>query len=103
MKAFFIFKNNEVFGSPIGYTTEKGAIKSLIGCDDWHNLRKNYKHYMSNDEITDEMKSNGFYKKTSDSSGWLLNNAIWTNKVWKPFVKENYEIIEKEFEILFKD
>ena len=36
MKAFFIFKDGKVIGNPIGYTTEKGAINSLVGSKEWY-------------------------------------------------------------------
>ena len=39
MKAYFIFnKEGNVVGNPIGYTTAKGAEKSLECNDDWYRL-----------------------------------------------------------------
>ena len=59
MKAFFIFRDGELVGNPIGYTTEKGALKSLDKSIDRFNLRKNYKHFYSNEEVPEEYKTNG--------------------------------------------
>ena len=103
MKAWFIFKDGNLIGNPIGYTTEKGARKSLEGCEDWHNCRKKYNHFYKNEDIPEDYKTNGMYEEMFDKSGWLLKNNVWEKKIWKPFVQENYQIVEKEFEIVFKE
>lgn len=103
MKAWFIFKDGNVIGNPVGYTTEKGARKSLEGCEDWYNCRKNYRHFYENEDIPDDYKTNGMYEEMFDKSGWLLKNNIWNKKIWEPFVQENYQIVEKEFDIVFKE
>ena len=98
MKAFFIFKDGEVVGSQIGYTTEKGAIISLIGSKEWHEQLSKY--YKGNGNIN-ESDLNEFYEFKPNINAYLFNQVKWSNKIWKPFVKENFEIIEKEFNIVF--
>lgn len=63
MKAFFVFRDGELVGSPIGYTTEMGALKSLVGCEDWYKLLwpydRNIKGYAN---ITAEQEKLGLWK-----------------------------------------
>lgn len=103
MKAFFIYRDGVLTGNPIGYTTENGAIKSLVGCEDWHKCRNNYRHFYSNEDMPEEYKTNGLYKEMFDKSGWLLNNGKWSKVIWTPYLKEHYNIVEKEFDIVFKE
>lgn len=103
MKAFFIFKDGELFGSPIGYTRESGAKKALTAIPEYHELMKGYKEIIPASKMTDELKKGGMYEYSVYQDCYLLKKNTWTTKVWNPFVKENYQILEKEFEIVFKD
>lgn len=107
MKAFFIFRDGELFGNPIGYTTEKNAKKSLVGCEDWYRLLREYD--LGNATFTKEcpppsdlvqcgMREYGEYCET-----YLFKREVWSRKIWTPYAKEHYKIIEKEFDIIFKD
>ena len=103
MKAFFIFRDGELFGNPIGYTTEKGARKALVGCEDWH--RELDRYYIGNGEteVPQESIDMGFYKWGKYVNCYLFDREVWSRKIWTPYVKEHYQIIEKEFDIVFKD
>lgn len=101
MKAFFIFKDGKLVGNPIGYTTKQGAQKSLVGCEDWHKLLAPYSKCDAKEEIPQEMIDSGMFSRYRDS--WLLDREKWTRKIWTPYLKEHYEIVEKEFDIVFKD
>lgn len=104
MKAFFIFKDGELFGSPIGYTTRNGALKSLVDSEDWHKMLKPYdKNIKGYENITEEQNKLGFWKYYQGGDCWLFQRDIWSRKIWTPYVKEHYKIIEKEFDIVFKD
>lgn len=103
MKAWFIFKDGKIVGNLTGYTTEKGAIKSLVGSEDWHKCREAYHHFYLNENIPEEYKTNGMYKQTYDKNAWLIRNEVWSKKIWLPYMKKHYDILEKEFEIVFKD
>ena len=104
MKAFFIFKDGKLVGSPIGYTTEKGALKSRVGCEDWYKTLRPYdKHIYGLENISKEQSKLGLWKYYSTTDHWLFQREIWSRKIWTPYVKEHYKIIEKEFDIVFKD
>lgn len=105
MKAYFIFdKRGNVVGSPIGYTTAKGAEKSLEGTDEWHILLRPYEYvYHGRDGISEEFKATGFYEYSESGQCWLFKRINWEKKIWRPYVKDNYKIVEKEFEITFKE
>ena len=101
-KAFFIYRNGKPCGNPTGYTTEKGAKKSLVGCDDWYRLLKKYE-YISDEEITDEMKECGMYYWSEYVNEWMLDRKVWSRKIWAPYVKEHYQIIEQDYNIKVKN
>lgn len=103
MKAFFIFKDGELIGSPIGYTTVKGAQKSLVGSEDWSRLHIQYAIYNASKDIPQEMIDSGMFRRSYNNECWLFEREVWTRKVWTPYLKEHYKIIEKEFDIVFKD
>lgn len=105
MKAYFIFdKRGNVVGNPIGYTTAKGAEKSLECNDDWHRLLRPYNIvYHGRDGLSDELKATGFYEYSESGQCWLFKRINWEKKIWRPYVKDNYKIVEKEFEIAFKE
>lgn len=104
MKAFFIFKDGKLVGNPIGYTTTQGAQKSLVGCEDWHNLLMPYQSKKKDEELTEEEKKSGIWKKATFTDNlWLFQREVWSRKIWTPYLKEHYKIIEKEFDIVFKD
>ena len=98
MKAFFIFKDGKVVGSQIGYTTEKGAINSLVGSKEWHEQLSKYNKGNGN---INESDLNEFYEFNPNINAYLFNRTKWSKKIWQQFVKENFEIIEKEFNIVF--
>ena len=95
MKAFFIYRDGKPFGSPTGYTTKAGARKSLVGCDDWYKLLIPYESDYKNP--SKEMIDSGIYEWSE--YGWLFERSVWSRKVWTPYVKEHYEIVEKEYNI----
>ena len=103
MKAFFIYKDGELVGNPIGYTTKNGALKSLVDTTDWYKCKDPYNHFYLNEDMPEEYKTNGLYEQTHDKRGWLFKRENWSRKIWTPYVKEHYNIVEKEFEIVFKD
>ena len=45
----------------------------------------------------------GLWKYYSTTDHWLFQREIWSRKIWNQYVKEHYKIIEKEFDIVFKD
>lgn len=99
MKAFFIYRDGKPFGNPTGYTTEKGAKKSLVGCEDWYRLLIPYQQLNAKKEISDEMKEIGFFEWSNYSECWLFNRAKWSRAIWTPYVKKHYEIVEKDYNI----
>lgn len=103
MKAFFIYRDGELFGNPIGYTTYQGALKSLVGCEDWHREIKSYVSYNAKGEISKELQDSGMYTYSTYTNSWLFKREVWSRKVWNLYVKEHYKIIEKEFDIVFRN
>lgn len=99
MKKFFVFKNGQIIGSQIGYTTYKGALKSLIGTNDWYEQLLPYQNYNAKTEISKDLQNTGFYKRSIDDTCWLFIRSKWLKEIWYPFVKEKYQIIEKEYKI----
>lgn len=100
MKAFFIYRDGELFGSPIGYTTLKGAQKSLVGTEDWY--RELYKYNHPNKKLKEDAIKLGIFE-WHDGYGYMFKREVWSRKIWQKYVKKHYEIKEKEFEIVFKD
>ena len=104
MKAIFIFKDDKLVGNPIGYTTIDGAKKSLVGSDDWHEQLDGYESHKKEEELTEEEKNSGIWKKATFTDNlWLFQREVWSRKIWNQYVKEHYKFIEKEFDIVFKD
>ena len=99
MKAFFIYRDGKKFGNPTGYTTVKGAKKSLVGCDDWHRLLIPYERLNARKEISEEMKATGFFEWSEYTHSWLFDRRVWSIKIWAPYVKEHYQIIEQDYDI----
>lgn len=101
MKAFFIYKDGGIVGSQVGYTTRKGALKSLVGSVDWYKELRKYE-YKQPHEITDEDKAEGIFKQNPiDVGSWCFCREAWSRKIWGKYVEEHYEIVEKEFDIVF--
>lgn len=98
MKAFFIYRDGKEFGRPTGYTTEKGAKKSLVGCDDWYNLLMPYQLLNTKKEISEEMKATGLFEWSKYTNCWFFDRRVWSRKIWAPFVKEHYQIIEQDYD-----
>lgn len=104
MKAWFIFKNGEPIGNITGYTNENGAIKALNRTDDYKNLRVKYPFFIPKEKMTEELKNTGiYYEGGYYKEAYICSNKDWVEKIWEPFVKQNIQIIEKEFEIVFKN
>ena len=103
MKAFFIFKDGELVGSPIGYTTDKGAKKSLVGTDDYMDMLHKYDYANAEESAPQELIDMGMYVWYSSINVYLFNRDVWTRKIWNKYLDEHYKIIEKEFDIVFKD
>lgn len=102
MKAIFIYKDGELFGSPIGYTTVKGAQKALVGTEDWYKIIQKYEY-----KVTEETIKLGIHKYWEGSkegtSCYLFQREVWSKKIWNPYVAEHYQFLEKEYEIVIKD
>ena len=103
MKAFFIFKDGELVGSPIGYTTDKGAKKSLVGTDDYMDMLHKYDYANAEESAPQELIDMGMYVWYSSINVYLFNREVWSRKIWTKYLDEHYKIIEKEFDIVFKD
>ena len=101
MKAWFIFKDGNLIGYPVGYATKKRAFKSLEKTDDWKKLREDYPVFILYENISNTQKNSGCYINTG--TGYFFNSKVWNEKIWEPFVQENYQIVEKEFDIVFKE
>lgn len=99
MKAFFIYRDGKKFGNPTGYTTEKGARKSLVGCEDWYKLLMPFQLSNAKEELNPKMKATGVFKWSEYVNCWLLDRNLWSRKIWAPYVKEHYQIIEQEYNV----
>lgn len=119
MKAWFVMKDGEVVGNPLGYKNERTAKKYIHDCDDhsdkWFEYSQvTYGKYNGAEDIPEELKESGIlvyqYSMPSFfgmhpllSEGWYVSYHVWEKNVWRPYVKEHYEIREREYEIVFKD
>lgn len=104
MKAIFIYKDGELFGSPIGYTTVKGAQKALVGTEDWYKCLRKYNELIyGKNGLTTEQEALGIYKWSEVCNQWMLQRELWSRKIWNEYVKEHYQFLEKEYEIVIKD
>ena len=101
-KAIFIYRDGELVGNATGYTTEKGARKSLVGCRDWYNVMKPYKTFYKEDEIPQEYKDMGIYEWSKYTNSWLFKREVRSRKVWNEYVKKHYQFVEKDFNIDIK-
>lgn len=101
MKAWFVFRDGVVYGSQVGYSTREGAVKSLRFNDDYNKLIKSYGDYLRNDPP--EKNKEFYFKYDTDDPYWHLNRTKWSKKIWQKYVKDHYKILEKEFEIVFKN
>ena len=81
MKAFFIYRDGKPYGSPTGYTTEKGAKKSLVGCQDWYKVMRPYRSVFKKGEIFNQQVGSLYSGITADRINNLLTD-----------LKENYGI-----------
>lgn len=117
MKKWFVMKDGEVVGNPLGYKTEKLAKKYIHDSDDrleqWFEYSQvKYGEYNGAKEIPDELKKTGIFvylysmigslgKPITD--GWFVSYPVWEKNVWKPYVKEHYEVRERNYRIVFDD
>lgn len=99
MKAYFIYRDGKPFGSIIGYTTEKGARRALVGCEDWNRELRKYDLGNGHKEVPQESIDLGFYEWHECVQCYLFRRDIWSRKIWQKYLKEHYEIKEKEFDI----
>ena len=99
MKAFFIYRDGKPYGSPTGYTTEKGAKKSLVGCQDWYKVMRPYRSVFKKGEIPEEWITMGIYEWCEYTDSYLFKREVWSRKIWTPYMKEHYQIVEKEYNI----
>lgn len=107
MKAYFIFKDGELVGSPIGYKTEDEAQIDIDKSDEYKELYKKYKILDSgfigdNNPFFEKCLGTGCYRFNPKLGWYQFDKEIWKNKIWIPYVNEHFKIIEKEFEIIFK-
>lgn len=103
MKAFFIYRDGKKYGSPIGYTTEKGAKKSLVGCEDWYReMMKYYKWHAKTATPPQELIDMKMYEWSEYVNCWLFDRSVWSRKIWTPYMKEHYQIIEQDYNINVK-
>lgn len=98
-KAIFIYRDGKLVGNAIGYTTEKGARRSLVGSIDWYMVMKAYKTYYKDDEIPQEYKDMGLYEWSEYTNCWIIRRDMWSRKVWNEYVKKHYQFVEKEYNI----
>lgn len=103
MKAYFIFKDGELVGSPVGYTSIKGAKKSLVGSEDYCNELHKYDYANAEVSAPQELIDMGMYVWENSINLYLFNREVWSRKIWNKYLDEHYKIIEKEFDIVFKD
>ena len=99
MKAVFIYKDGKQVGNPTGYTTVKGAKKSLVGCEDWYRLLTPYVKPRNDNDIPTEWIKSGIFEWSEHIESYLFKQEVWSRKVWNEYVKEHYEFIEKEYNI----
>jgi hypothetical protein len=103
MKAYFIYRDGEKFGNLTGYTTEKGARKALVGCEDWYKVMRPYKPVFTDADIPQrEWIDMGIYVWSDYKKCYLFKREVWSRKVWNKYVKEHYQFIEQDYEIDIK-
>ena len=118
MKKWFVMKDGEVVGNPLGYKTEKAAKKYIHDCNEHSEKWFEYSHvtygkYNGAKEIPEELKESGifvyqyltagFMGLTPAMDGWFVSYPVWEKNVWKPYVKEHYEVRERNYRIVFDD
>lgn len=100
MEAYFVFdrETNDIIGNPLGYKTYGQAINDIYDL-----ISGKYKYFLSSpSEVESDVLlyydkvNNGFIK-------YRFNNSKWTKYVGEPYVKEHYNIVKKEFKIVFTD
>lgn len=99
MKAWFIFKDNALVGYPLGYTTAAGARKSLVGSKDWYAMKRKYGGGHMYSKPSDDKIA--YYDYKDDM--WLFNQEKWSKEIWAKYIEDHYKIVEKEFDIVFRD
>lgn len=101
MKAWFIFYDGVLVGNPIGYTTAKGARKSLVGSKTWYAVLRQYGGgHMTSKPSADQIAC---FDYDDEDNMWIFNRERWTRDVWSKYVEDHYKIVEKEFDIIFRD
>lgn len=100
MKAYFIFnkKDNSIIGNHFGYKTYEQAINDIYDI-----IGGKYKYFLSSPS---EVKSDDliYYDKVNnDYIKFRFSNSKWIKYFGESYVKEHYNIIKKEFKIIFTD
>jgi hypothetical protein len=119
MKAWFVMKDGEVVGNPLGYKDERRAKNYIDYCDDhsdkWFEYSQvKYGKYNGAKEIPEELKESRIFVHQCSlpsffgmhpllSEGWYVSYPFWEMNVWEPYAKEHYEVREREYEIVFKN
>ena len=100
MKHWFIYRDGKLVGNPIGYTTLRGAKKSLVGCEDWYKAMRPYKSVFADADIPErEWIDMGIYVWSPYTKSYLFKREVWSRKVWNEYLKKHYEFIEKEYRV----
>ena len=117
MKKWFVMKDGKVVGNPLGYKSEKIAKQYIHDCEDraekWFEYSQvKYGKYNGAEDLPEELKESGIFayrysltgsigKPTTE--GWFVSYPAWEKNVWKPYVKEHYEVRERNYRIVFDD
>lgn len=110
MKAWFILKDGNIVNNLTGYNSEEGAMNSLMKLTNplYYKLINELYSYRCYGEISDDKKK--YYNECTDRKGDKVyikrvdnDRIVFKRDVVYPYLKEHYQIVEKEFEITFQD
>lgn len=99
MKNYFIFnkEDNEIVGNPLGYKTYERAIN-----DAYNLIGDKCQYYVSRNELS--IKEKLYYDEFNIGAiKYKYNDSKWKKFIGDPYIKEHFNIIKREFKIVFTD
>lgn len=100
IEAYFIFKkeNNKIIGNPLGYKTYGQAVNDIYNI-----ISDKYKYFLSTPSEIENSNLLYYDKVNNGYIKYRFNNSKWIKHCGEPYLKEHYNIVKKEFKIVFTD
>lgn len=98
MEAYFIFDKNtkELVGNSLGYKTLEQAVNDI-----YEMFCGKYRYFLTTPSDIENSNLLYYNKINEGPIKYKFNESKWVKLVGEPFVKENFDILKRNFKIEF--